>query len=238
MKKKVLFLGASGLIGPFVTPGLEDDYDLVLTDVQAHPDGKSVDYVNVTKYEEVLEAARGVDAIMNFTVLRHDPVLSFHVNILGAWHVMKAAAELGIKKVVHSGPHTLKDAYQHDFDVIDPPYTMGTTYYGVTKFLGLDICEIYARRFGIQTVCFLFMGLGESPKGHKSGQDFPSFMVVWEDLQEACRQALEIESVPENFQVFSLHSFPGHSKYRLDKPARMLGYKPQSDWAEFFRRNT
>ena len=56
MKKKVLFLGASGLIGPFLTPGLENDYDLYLADVKPHPDGVSIDHVNVTSYEQVHEA--------------------------------------------------------------------------------------------------------------------------------------------------------------------------------------
>ena len=72
-KKKVLFLGASGLIGPHLTPGLMDDYDLTLTDVKDHPDGIDIDHVDVTDYEQVLKAAQGMDAIMNFTVVRNDP---------------------------------------------------------------------------------------------------------------------------------------------------------------------
>ena len=91
--KKVLVLGACGMIGPFVTPGLEDDYDLTLSDIVPHPHGKPTIDVDVTDYEQVRDAARGMDAIMNFTVVRDDPVLSFHVSSLGAWHVMKAAAE-------------------------------------------------------------------------------------------------------------------------------------------------
>ena len=39
-----------------------------------------------------------MDAIMNFTVLRDDPVVSFEVSTKGAYHVMKAAAALGIQK--------------------------------------------------------------------------------------------------------------------------------------------
>ena len=76
-KKQVLFLGASGLIGPHLTPGLEADYDLRLSDVKPHPDGTSLLHVDVTNYGQLLEAARGVDAIMNFAVVRGDPVQSF-----------------------------------------------------------------------------------------------------------------------------------------------------------------
>ena len=92
MKKKVLFLGAAGNIGPFVTPGLEDKYDLLLTDIKPHPHGTPITMVDITSYEQVYEAARGMDAIANFTVVRGDPVHSFHVNVRGAWNMMKAAA--------------------------------------------------------------------------------------------------------------------------------------------------
>ena len=40
--KKVLVLGASGNIAPYVTPDLEKDYDLSLTDIVPHPDGKPI----------------------------------------------------------------------------------------------------------------------------------------------------------------------------------------------------
>ena len=120
-KKKVLFLGASGLIGPHLTPGLADDYDLTLADVKPHPDGVDVNHVDITDYAQVRAAAEGMDAIMNFTVVRGDPDLSFHVSTRGAWHVMKAAAELSIGKIVHSGPESVRIHYDHDFDIGDPP---------------------------------------------------------------------------------------------------------------------
>ena len=49
--------------------------------------------MDVWDYGQVREAMEGVDAVMNFTVLRHDDTLSFQVNTIGAWNVMKAAAD-------------------------------------------------------------------------------------------------------------------------------------------------
>ncbi len=238
MKKKVLFLGASGLIGPFLTPGLEEDYDLHLTDVKPHPDGTSVDSVDITSYEQVHEAARGMDAIANFTVVRDDPVLSFHVNTRGAWHVMKAAAAHGIKKIIHSGPQSVRSAYDHDFDIVDVPGASGSGYYGCTKMLSREICRIFARVHGIQTVYFVFNGLGPSPTEPAAGQDIPTFRVFWEDLQHACRLALEIESVPDGFQEFNLFSCEQHGKYRLDKARDILGFAPTQKWEDYFKRTS
>jgi nucleoside-diphosphate-sugar epimerase len=238
MTKKVLFLGASGLIGPFVTPGLESDYDLVLTDVKPHPDGKPIQHVDVRSYEQVLEAARGVDAIMNFTVVRGHPVDSFQVNTLGAWNVARAAVELGIRKIVHSGPQSWRPVYEHEFGMDDAPGAPGSGYYGATKWLGREICRTYSEHCGLQIISFVFNGLGPAPDGPQVGEDFPFFRVVWPDLQHACRLALELDPVPDGFQEFSLFSCTGHGKFSLDRARRILGFEPTQRWEEYYRRPT
>jgi len=236
VKKKVLFLGASGNVGPFVTPGLEDDYDLLLTDIKPHPHGVPVTTVDITSYEQVHEAARGMDAIVNFTVVRGDPALSFHVNVRGAWHMMKAAVAHGIKKVIHTGPQSVRHISEHDFDIVDVPAAPGSGYYGCTKLLSREICRAFAQAHGIQTVYFVFSGLGAGPSGPVPGHDLPIFRIFWDDLQHACRLALEIESIPDHFQEFNMFSCEGHGKYRLDKVRAILGFEPVRSWADCFRR--
>ena len=234
-KKRVLFLGASGVIGPHLTPGLEADYDLRLADVKPHPCGTPILHVDVTDYGQLLEAARGVDAIMNFAVIRGDPVRSFHVNVLGAWHVMRVAAELGIRKVIHTGPEAIMGAYDHDFGLDAPPDRPGTGCYGLTKFLSRTICGTWARAHGIQTLCLLFCALGPRP-ARTTGEDFHRFYLVYEDLQQTCRLALELESVPDHYQELNLLSFEGHGKYSAAKARRILGFEPAEHWEDYFRR--
>lgn len=234
--KKVLLLGASGLVAPHIIPGLEQYYELRLADIKPHPEGRPVQQVDITAYDQVKEAARGVEAILNFTVNRGDPVLSYGVNLLGTHHVLKAAVELGIRKIVHTGPQLVIPEYHHDFEVEDPPLRGGTGYYSLTKYLSLELCKAYARIHGLQIVCFLFNGLGAKPTEPIRGKDFPSFTVVWEDLVEACRLAIELESVPDNYQHFNLHSYPGHEKYLLRKAERILGYRPLEEVERFYRR--
>lgn len=236
MKRKVLLLGASGLIGPHLLSGLEPYYDLRLADVVPHPDGRPILTVDVTSYEQVLEASRGMDAIMNFTVVRGDPVQSFHVNTRGAWHVMRAAAELGIKKVIHTGPQTINGTHEHDFRVADVPRTPGTNYYGCTKMLGSEICRIFAREYGIQTISFHFLGLRPRPTEPVSGTDFHRFAIIHDDLAHACRLALDIESVPDGFQDFNMLSFEAHGRYSADKARRILGFEPLERWEDYYKR--
>jgi nucleoside-diphosphate-sugar epimerase len=159
------------------------------------------------------------------------------VNTKGAYHVMKAAAELGIKKVLHSGPELIINHYHYNFDIDDVPQAPGTGYYFVTKHLSMEICQAFARAHDIQTVCFQFNRLGEKPTEPITGEDFPPFMIVWDDLVEACRLAIEIPSVPDNFQSFNLHSHLGQGKYSIEKARRMLGYAPQEPVERFYQRS-
>ncbi|MBT5872726.1 MAG: NAD(P)-dependent oxidoreductase [Candidatus Latescibacteria bacterium] len=236
--KKVLLLGASGLIAPHIIPGLETHYYLKLADVKPHPEGVPVLSVDVTDYSQVLEAARGVDIIMNWTVLRHDDTLSFQVNTQGAFHVMKAAAELGIKKVLHTGPSLVLGYYEHDFDIPDAPVTPSTDYYFISKYLSNEIVKSYARAYKIHTLCYLFQGLRARPENPLVGRDFPPFTIIYDDLVHAVRLALELESVPDYFQHFNLHSHLGQGKYSMDKAKRILGYVPQRPYTDLYKRTS
>ena len=234
--KNVLLLGASGLIAPHIIPGLEAKYHLRLADIKPHPDGKPTLTVDVTRYDQVLEAARGMDAILNFTVNRPHHTLSFHVNTLGAYHVMKAAAELGIKKVVHTGPAMVLGWYDPDFDIPEAPHAPSTDYYLLTKHLSYTIVETFARVHKIHTVCYVFTQLGPKPAGPVTKQSIYPFSIVYEDLIHACQLGLDLPTVPDYYQLFNLHSYPTPGKYTLEKAERLLGYKPQADWGEAFKR--
>jgi len=234
--RKVLLLGSSGHIAPNIIPALGQYYDLRLADLKPHPDGLPTRTVDITDYKQVLEAAQGVDAIANFTVNRPHPVLSFAVSTTGAFNVMKAAAEVGIKKVLHTGPELVIPDYGHEFDIGEVPQRPGPGYYGLTKMLGMEICRAYARTHGIQTICYQFNGLGPKPERAVQGQDFQPFTITWEDLVQACRLALDIEVVPDDYQAFNLHSYMGQGKYNIDKARRLLGYEPSEPVERYYRR--
>lgn len=71
-----------------------------------------------------------------------------------------------------------------------------------------------------------------------TGTDFPPFTIVWEDLQHACRLALEIERVPDDFQAFNMMSYQGQGKYLFGKAERILGYTPLERVERYYRRPT
>jgi nucleoside-diphosphate-sugar epimerase len=234
--KNVLILGASSQVASYTTPGLEPYYNLRLTDVRPHPFGKPVTHVNIAVYEQVLEASRGMDAVMDFAAYKDHPVFDFEVTTKGAYHIMKAAVKHGIKKVIICGPQLVRNDYDPYFDIDDVPPMAHTGYNVLTKYLSIELCKAYARTHGIQTIFFLFNGLGPKPTAPVSKQDFPPMVVVWEDLHHACRLALEIESVPDDCQVFHMFSYHSHGKYLLEKAKRILGYEPLERVEDYFKR--
>ena len=123
-----------------------------------------------------------MDAIVNCTVIRNDPAEAFRVNMLGAHNVMTAAVERGIRRVVHTGPAmTLCDhpaGYTDDSGLgSDLPARPGDSLYFVSKYLGLEICRIFAEEHGIACpillyICFLDP---ENPPAWAP----PAFSVTW-----------------------------------------------------------
>ncbi len=234
--KRVVVFGALGHIGPSVTPGLAQQYELTLTDVIPHPDGHESDIVDICDYDAVHRACQGQDAVLNLCVVRNDPVLSWEVNTRGVENISRSVMEHGIKRVLHTGPQMVRLWFDHQFRVDDVPLMPGTAHYNLTKFLGMEISRAYAREYGIDTVWFLFNELGPKPQKHQEEGSHPPFTLVWEDLVTACRLALEVEDLPDHFQWFNLNSYLEHGKYPMDKARRILGYEVGEQVERYFRR--
>ena len=116
--------------------------------------------VDVTDFAQVHEAADGVDAIINLSVVRQDPVLAFRVNTLGCYHVMRTAVERNIRRVINTGPHftVAGPTYESwDFAITpDVPPHPGTGLYPLSKSLGQEISRVFADHHDIVVIELLF----------------------------------------------------------------------------------
>lgn len=207
------------------------------------PDGRHVwQRVDVTNYEQVLTAAKGMDALINATVLRPHLVPAFQVNVVGAYNVMRAAAECGIKRVVHTGPrHTrlsFEGDYYPDFAVPDEaPLHPGADLYALTKFLGGEIVRVFAERHEIQVVTFLYCSFrpADSPDA-ENGSGVHPFAIAWEDTGEPFLHALRASDLPSFHEVIDICTTLPHGKYGTDKAERLLGWKPKHRFERLYTR--
>lgn len=257
--EKVAIFGAGGPVGAAAARALREHYTLRLTDVrpmaEIAAEGKPQSpgaplpealapphecrVVDVTDYGQVLDAARGMDALVNCTVVRPDPVKAFHVNMLGAYHVARAAVECGITRIVHTGPQAVinhhEADYYRDFQVHDDvPQRPGSGLYSITKYLGEEITRVFAERHGLEVAEFVYCAFrpAEGAEDGRSGGLF-CFTTAWEDTGEPFLHALRAPSsaFERPLERFLITSCLPHGKFGPSaKAERLLGWTPRHDF--------
>jgi nucleoside-diphosphate-sugar epimerase len=259
---KIAIFGAGGPVGATAARALRDQYTLRLTDVRSIADiaaeGKpqspgaplpevldpphEMRQVDVADYAQVLEAARGMDALINVTVVRPHLRPAFEVNLIGAYNVARAAVELGIRRIIHTGPFHMwlghNADYWWDFDVpSEVPLHPGGDLYAVTKFLGGEVIRIFAERHGLEVVTFLYCNFLPADGGpRRDGSGCGPFTTSWEDCGEAFLYGLRAPTLPKPYEVFFICADAPHGKYDTGKAKRLLGWKARHRFERLWQR--
>ncbi len=123
------------------------------------------------------EALEGVDYVFHLAALCsvfdsiNYPILTNDINVTGTLNVLEASRQRDVKKVViassaavyGSSPELPKTEEMH-IKAISP--------YGISKLIGEEYCEMYARFYNLNTVALRFFnvfGPRQSPRSHYSG---------------------------------------------------------------------
>jgi nucleoside-diphosphate-sugar epimerase len=232
-------------MGPYVVKALEGGYELRLSDIQERmPTRHEYRQVDVSNLEQVVDASKGVDAIINLSVLRRDRKLAFDVNTRGCYNMMTAAVMHGIKRVVNSGPHfTIAGQPYEVFDFNlnpDVPPQPGTNLYAITKSLGQEICRIFSENHDLYVLCLLFYILRKPGDAVEQSREFTSFIVSWDDCGRAFRHALEVDlrKLPSRCEVFNISADLPHGRFSNEKAKQILGWRPTHNFEESWRKTS
>ena len=194
--------------------------------------------VDVTDPAQVLAAAQGMDAIVNLSVIRPDPVLSFRVNMMGCFHVMQAAVAHGIKRVVHTGPEVIIGHYWHDFDIsVEAPPRPGTGYYLHTKYLGQEVVRSFAEHHNLEAIALYFHVFQPADATEPLPGASP-FLVSWEDTGRVIRAAVEAPPMPNRYEPFIVTTDLPHGKFTAEKTKRLLNWTPLDSFPAHWRRRS
>ena len=237
---KVVFFGAGGPVAQAGVRATQNLHSVRLADLDVDLLKDSAPALERVKCDlgnpgEVLEAAAGMDAIVNCAVNRLHPKGAFDVNVRGALNVMRAAQAHGITKVVHTGPQLIHMGhtgdYSFDWDVPDDvPPRPGTNLYPMTKYLAQEICRIFAEEHGIQVITLLFSGLtGENGPAYKARhlRGYYPYTVSWDDAGEAIRCALEAGPLPRPHEAIDILTDAPPGFFRMTKAKELLGWEPK-----------
>ena len=197
--------------------------------------------VDVTDYAQVLAACEEMDAIVNCTVIRHDRNQAFRVNLVGAFNVMRAALAHGIRRVVHTGPYQLGqhgsagyfwDDYIPDDVPARPGDGMGN--YLLTKFLGQEVCRIFAEQYQFEVPTLTFASFVNPDTPVTGG--LHALSLSWADSARAIRRALEVPTLPSPFEYMHIGTDLPHDVFPNAKAKRILGWEPLDDLSKWWRR--
>ena len=239
----VLVLGANGYLGPHVVKALEREHTLRLTDINDLDDTPHEYFkLDVSDLDAVVAAAEGMDAIVNLSVLRHDRQLAFDVSARGAYNMMVAAVEHGIRRVINTGPHftVAGPTYERIDYEIGPDVTPqpGTNLYALTKSLGQEACRVFSGNHDIYVLTLLFYNFIDPADTSRHGLDVTPYVVTWEDAAQAFRPALTIDegSLPSRCEVFYIFTDIPHGRFSNEKAKRILGWQPTNRLEKFYTR--
>ena len=241
---KVAVYGANGAMGPHVVKALEGEHELRLSDVN-NLEGSPHEYrkIDITDIDAVVDAAEGMDAIINLSVLRRDRQIAFDVNARGCYNVMTAAVTHGIRRVINTGPHfTISGATYERFDHDvgpDIPAQPGTNLYALTKSLGHEICRVFTQDHDLSVIGLFFYNFRHPEEGSELGQDLTPFSLTWEDTGRAFAAALsvDLDTLPSRWESFFVFADLPHRKFSNEKVKRLLGWQPTSDLHEFWTKS-
>ena len=108
MFEKVLCTGGAGRLGTVVARRLADKCNLTLLDLRRPDDGilQKLPFVDtdMCDYGALARAFAGQDAIVHLAAIPNPrtapPDVTFKTNVQGAWSVLQAAEDAGVKRVV------------------------------------------------------------------------------------------------------------------------------------------
>jgi len=239
---RVLITGASGKLGAYVIRALSGEHELVLMSrSRPAPEFSMFPWIkgDLASWEDCRRAVAGVEAIqhigaqpwptdhpeMKRRVEEEDLPFdaTFRSNMLGAYYLMQAAVEAGVKTVVMAGSNC---ALGHGFRISDTPFpisflpidethqTLPEDSYSYSKRAGEDLLASFSRAYGIRTYVTRIAGVCPPERRQQMASEarpakaWNPWLYCWvgsEDVADAHRLLME-----------AAHDLPAHDVYFLN----------------------
>lgn len=172
MKKRSIVTGGSGFIGSHIVDKLIDlgHEVLVIDDHSAtcheyfYSNSKATYYVTSITNSNIEKLFEGVDYVFHLAAEARiqpsfeNPELTINTNVLGTANVLKYAAKHNVKKVIYSSTSSSYGLINAIPLSEDMP-TDCLTPYSITKVAGENLCKVYSRTYGLDTIILRYFNV-------------------------------------------------------------------------------
>jgi nucleoside-diphosphate-sugar epimerase len=211
--KSIVVTGGSGRAGRAVIPELrEAGYEVRNVDQKPAESGRLY-RADVADLGQTVAALQGADAVVHLAAIPspggYPHSVVFGLNVMSTWNVLEAAEMLGIEKLVLAssvnavglayGQHRIRPEY---FPVDEGQPARPEDSYSLSKWVGEQMADAFARRRRVQLASFRFHGLWDTSQGPRQGLPHTDpergAKELWgyldlRDAARACRMALEAD---------------------------------------------
>jgi len=237
--KRILITGAAGVVGTAIRKHLAGRYAFRLMDVKPVPDAQPGDQTvvgNVADFQDVLEATRGVVAIVHLALgsgQRHGTDANraqrtIDVDIRALYNVYEAAHVNKVGGVVFASTNHVAGLNEQDGIVARPEMPVRPDgIYGAGKAFGEALGRYYAERKGVRVHCIRIANFNGKDE---PGRDYEPGMSRWLSPRDAAQLVWRcIEAAHAPFGIFYGVSRGAEKKWDLTTSREVLGYEPEDD---------
>ena len=255
---KVICTGGAGRLGLHVSRRLSRSRDLTILDLKA-PDDDALRTVPFTKtdirdYAALRQTFAGHDAVVHLAAIpnpRTAPAdVTFATNVQGAWSVMQAAEDAGVKRIIVASSDSVfglsynPPDWPPQFLPVDETHPLRPTeFYSLSKRISETIAESFAARGNMEVIVLRPVHVvfpPEYPELAERGSDPQNYhfwtFVAPEDVAQAFERALDANY--QGYEVFTISAANGlNERATLEMAAERWGTLPEIRDPQLYANN-
>jgi len=250
-RKKIVLIGGMGTIGKILERAFAHSYEVSVIDIIEQPvETKNKDYTvaDVTNVDDLMTAIPAdAAALVNLCALPAQPpmpdkkgiLLSSSVYVVGAYNVLLAAANKGIRKVVLASTNHVTGAYEAGGQsslgrqIRATDYPLPDSAYGAMKLCAELFGYLFYKNNDISVICLRIGTVAESEVSLlRSDERACRTLMSKRDTVEIFRKALETQI---KYGVYYAVSDNPGNPWDLSKAIHELGFRPQTNSQELLK---